>query len=1093
MPACIDCGFIDLIGLWTTKSSRLHKPSFLELVFSAENCLSCEIILDSLPTPPVAGLPLPTLLAPSAPLLVVTVNGYKYARTVVDSPINIDSLIFYFDDLWSIQGLDNVQGKADPKYFRSCLDVFSDSPATFDYIVGRSVNPILDPAVVFEWFDECKKHLECSEYSNLSAVHKSDFPSHLIDVNLKEGPIRLVQSKIKGTWKKYLTLSHRWKDNTVKTTQQSLCAHQKRLPLEELSQCFRDAISITKRLGFRYIWIDALCIVQDAPIEMQRECSHMKDIYQNCTIMLTADRAGHSNSGLYPIKQVSKEAVLPFRGASGEQISQFTLSSRRLSTFDSDVIHGMLSPRGWTLQERVLAPRMLHFGKSQLHWECRTSIWNERTDFKRISYTPRMLDDAREMIAAIGRKNLGIPSSRDMVGTGVGSPNIPSGMTLCPPIAALFMGIIRDVFVWGLWNKDLAAGLLWSVHATAPITRLQAPSWSWALIDGELTFYIPSTKWGRPLRGSLETTCDTISLTDLEGPHGTYQSGRFSCRCPVMLVALLASAKIEENEEYPYDHLRQEPNAEVRDVGNKGLVIGTAAMDDDSLVQMSDPLHPLKLHAAMFYRQHSLLANGRIMNGREQVLLSYCILLKPLFEDGIFQRYTLAIPCYVDPEYIYESFTVSSQAELNKAVEGCTSIIGILIIGVNYTGSFSLPFITSISEGIRTEYNYTTGNITDSLTSVDAEHLTSIGYLSLTYSPKLAKISFPNLSNVTSGIELEGIGESASIDFPSLKVAPADLRLSGYIGTINFPILAEVGGTLHVANDNEHSVWNEVDYVHDYKRSYPQSSYPFLDVGFPALQNASSLEIKGNISSINLPQLSVITTDYGKEDMNHGVSISASTHPLNITLPNLSKSSFISLSGEIGNFSFPKLLSTGSLKVDASVPLSVNIAPLVTTDTLTLSGNITELSLSSLEHVGEVNINSDAVLDCSPIIAIWEGDHHSIPDDKFTCAGKKVSLKKTFPKAALVAISVVIPLLIIITLVLLYIQKRKKAIRSRDAAPPPEYDIALEALPKYSPREDGGSVNDSPREDGGSVNGPGSVQGSESVASTQPLERRNGV
>jgi hypothetical protein len=125
MPLCIHCSAIDLIGLWTTKSPRLHKPSFLELVFSAENCLSCEIILESLPTPPVAGLPLPTLLASSAPLLVVTVNGYKYARTVIDSPINIDSLIFYFDDLWNIQGLDNVQGKADPKYFHSCLDVFA--------------------------------------------------------------------------------------------------------------------------------------------------------------------------------------------------------------------------------------------------------------------------------------------------------------------------------------------------------------------------------------------------------------------------------------------------------------------------------------------------------------------------------------------------------------------------------------------------------------------------------------------------------------------------------------------------------------------------------------------------------------------------------------------------------------------------------------------------------------------------------------------------------------------------------------------------------------------------------------------------------
>jgi hypothetical protein len=530
-----------------------------------------------------------------------------------------------------------------------------DNPATFDYIVGRPVKPILDPVMVFEWFGECKKHPECSKYSNISAVHKSDFPSRLIDVNPKEGPIRLVQSKIKGTCEKYLTLSHRWKDNIVKTTQQSLCAHQKRLPLEEPSQRFRDAISITKQLGFRYIWIDALCIIQDAPTEMQRECSHMKDIYQNCTIMLAADRAGHSNSRLYPIKQVSKEAVLPFHGASGEQIAQFTLSSRRLSTFESDVIRGMLSPRGWTLQERVLAPRTLHFGKSQLHWECRNSIWNERTDFKRIFYTPRVRDDAREMITATSRKNLGIPSGRDMVGMGAGCTEYTvwydlvsaySGRKLTFPedrlkailgLAQLFLGIIRDEFVWGLWHQDLPAGLLWSVQATVPMMRLEAPSWSWASIDGELTFYIPSTKWGRPLRGSFEVTCDEISLTDSEGPHGTYQSGRFSCRCPIMLVALLASTKLEQNEEYPYYHSRQEPNAEVRDVGNVRS-IGNATMDDDSLLRMSDSLHPLKLYAAMFYHQYPLLTDDRMVNDRKHVSRSYCILLKPLVEDGLFQR-----------------------------------------------------------------------------------------------------------------------------------------------------------------------------------------------------------------------------------------------------------------------------------------------------------------------------------------------------------------------------------------------------------------------------------------------------------------------
>lgn len=378
----------------------------------------------------------------------------------------------------------------------------------------------------------------------------------------------------------------------------------------------------------------------------------MKDIYQNCTIMLAADYAGQSNDTLYPIKQDSKEAVLPFCDVNGAQISQFTLSSRRFSTFSSDVIRGVLSTRGWTLQERVLAPRTLHFGKSQLHWECRTSIWNERTDFTRIFYTPGMLDDAREIITAINQKKLEIPSVLDAVGIGAGCTEYTLWYDLVSDysyrkltfpedrlravlgLAELFRGIIRDRFIWGLWRQDLPAGLLWSVQATVPTARLAAPSWSWASIDGELTFYIPSTKWGRPLRGNLEITCDSISLTDSVGPHGTHQSGQLSCRCPIKLVALLASARLEENEECPYEHLRHGPNAEVRDVGN-GHVIGNAFLDHNSFLRMSGPL---KLHVAMFYRQCPLSADGRIENNKKQVSLSYCILLKPLIEDGLFQR-----------------------------------------------------------------------------------------------------------------------------------------------------------------------------------------------------------------------------------------------------------------------------------------------------------------------------------------------------------------------------------------------------------------------------------------------------------------------
>ncbi|OBT65146.1 hypothetical protein VE03_04712 [Pseudogymnoascus sp. 23342-1-I1] len=353
--------------------------------------------------------------------------------------------------------------------------------------------------------------------------------------------------------------------------------------------------------------------------------------------------------------QDSKEVLLPFCDANGAQASQFSLSSRRLSTFSSDVKRGVLSPRGWTLQERVLAPRTLHFGKSQLHWECRTSIWNERTDFTRIFYTPHESDDAREIIKAMNRKKLGIPSGRDMVGIGAGCTEYTMWYDLVSDyscrkltfpedrlrallgLAELFREIVRDRFVWGLWHRDLPAGLLWSIQAPVPTAKLAAPSWSWASIDGELTFYIPSTKWGRRLRGNLEVTCDSISLTGSVGPHGTHQSGQLSCLCPVQLVALFAIGRIEENEEHPYDHLRHQPNSEVRDVGN-GHVIGIAFLDDNSLLGVPDPLNPLKLHAAMFYRQHPISADRRIENNRKQVSLSYCILLKPLVENGLFQR-----------------------------------------------------------------------------------------------------------------------------------------------------------------------------------------------------------------------------------------------------------------------------------------------------------------------------------------------------------------------------------------------------------------------------------------------------------------------
>jgi hypothetical protein len=56
-------------------------------------------------------------------------------------------------------------------------------------------------------------------------------------------------------------------------------------------------------------------------------------------------------------------------------------------------------------------------------------------------------------------------------------------------IASVFMNLLEDKYVDGLWENDIYQGLLW--YATGVITKAsssRAPSWSWASIDGSVNF-----------------------------------------------------------------------------------------------------------------------------------------------------------------------------------------------------------------------------------------------------------------------------------------------------------------------------------------------------------------------------------------------------------------------------------------------------------------------------------------------------------------------------------------------------------------------------------------------------------------------------
>lgn len=155
---------------------------------------------------------------------------------------------------------------------------------------------------IAQWMREClTSHTKRFDIQTVAAT-RDILPLRLLDLapDLHTDIIRLESSEPLPFHAVYVTLSHCWGGSRKTTlTTSRLATFQAGVHLSTLPKTFQDAVILTRSLGIRYLWIDALCIIHNSNQEWSHEASLMGDIYANSSFTISATNSPDSEGGLY--------------------------------------------------------------------------------------------------------------------------------------------------------------------------------------------------------------------------------------------------------------------------------------------------------------------------------------------------------------------------------------------------------------------------------------------------------------------------------------------------------------------------------------------------------------------------------------------------------------------------------------------------------------------------------------------------------------------------------------------------------------------------------------------------------------------------
>lgn len=152
--------------------------------------------------------------------------------------------------------------------------------------------------------------------------------------------------------------------------------------ISALDATIQDAITISRKVGIRYLWVDALCIFQDRGADWSEQFSQMSIIYGQSTITIASvDTDDSSQSFLRPREM--HFAGISWTANANRDTGEECRDGPQIYVSQSwpvnhDLLNGPWSKRVWTLQEGLMPNRILFYSSHQIVWKCCNIVRYER-------------------------------------------------------------------------------------------------------------------------------------------------------------------------------------------------------------------------------------------------------------------------------------------------------------------------------------------------------------------------------------------------------------------------------------------------------------------------------------------------------------------------------------------------------------------------------------------------------------------------------------------------------------------------------------------------------------------------------------------